>query len=78
MSYPDPVNPVRPTGLRAGRPHRLASAAMNSPEGAGNRTTIVVAGLRRHGMDALGDFRRATDGFLEGTMLGGLCGDRLI
>ena len=75
MGWPGPVNPVRPTGLRTRRPHRLASAAMNSPEGAGNRTTIVVAGRRHRRMGVPGGLCRATGGFLEGTMLDGLWGD---
>jgi len=75
VGWPGSVNPVRPTGLRTGRPHRLASAAMNSPEGAGNRTTIVVAGRRHRRMDVPGGLCRATGGFLEGTMLDGLWGD---
>jgi len=61
--------------MRARRPHRLASAAMNSPGGAGNRTTIVVAGLRRRRMDVPGNLRRTIGGFLEGTMLDVLWGD---
>ena len=48
---------------------------MNSPEGAGNRATIVVAGLRHRRMDVPRSLRRATSGFLEGTMLNGLWGD---
>ena len=75
MGWPGPVDPVRPTGLRACRPYRLASAAMNSPEGAGNRATIVVAGLRHRRMDVPRSLRRTNSGFLEGTMLNGLWGD---
>ncbi|MCS5677450.1 MAG: hypothetical protein VYD11_07625 [Actinomycetota bacterium] len=48
---------------------------MNSPGGAGNRTTIVVAGLRRRRMDVPGNLRRTIGGFLEGTMLDVLWGD---
>lgn len=48
---------------------------MNSPEGAGNRATTVVAGLRNRRMDVPRSLRRATSGFLEGTMLNGLWGD---
>ena len=48
---------------------------MNSPEGADNRATIVVAGLRHRRMDVPLNLRWATGEVLEGTMLDGLWED---